>query len=219
MSSDFDDSFEIPLDGLDVDNVSGFAQLKAGSYHAKIVKAEPEGGPKGELTVDLEVLAGTTANQEGKIHREFFTKDTKDFNRRKMLAMALAGGALTTAELQAAKAQGANPKPQWGRMIGKHVCFNAERNEYPEGSGKFKTRFVWSEVYAVADPKAADIPKHVAMLKADGINLPANLIPGAAAAAPKPNPVTGNVAGGGTPKSPPAAADADPLGGVDLSVA
>lgn len=210
------DDFEIPVDSVDPESVTGFDKVEGGGYHASIVSYDTEGGKKGEMVVDFEILSGTTPNQEGKVHREFFKKEAKEVHVRKLLALAYATGALTPESAKQAKARGESVKPNWSGIVGRQVCFNLERTEFPEGSGSFFTRVVWSEIYAVTDRKAFGIPKNAGMLKRAGIELPAAAVVGNAG--PKPNPVTGSNGNTATKPAASAAPAADPLGGVDLSV-
>lgn len=161
---------EVFMDEIDTDAIGGFDRVAAGSYHAIIVGLDEDGGKKGEMTVDLEVLRGTTANQEGKVHREFFPKTSEKTARKKMLALAIACGLTTKLELDQHKANGTTPNLDFaGKCIGKQVCMDLEANEY---QGKTYIRMTWDQVFHPCDKRANHVPLLGSKLKSAGYVLP-----------------------------------------------
>ena len=161
---------EVYMDEIETDAIGGFDRVAPGSYHMKIVGLNEDGGKKGEMTVDFEVLRGTTSNQEGKVHREFFAKTSEKTARKKMLSFAIACGLTTKLELDKHKANGTAPVLDFaGQCEGKQVCVNLEANEY---QGKTYIRMAWDEVFHPCDKRANHVPLHAVQLKAGGYVLP-----------------------------------------------
>lgn len=161
---------EVYMDEIETDAIGGFDRVAAGSYHMKVVSLDEEGGKKGEMTVDFEVLRGTVANQEGKVHREFFAKTSEKTARKKMLSFAIACGLTTKLELDKHKAAGTSPVLDFaGQCVGKQVCMNLEANEY---QGKTYIRMAWDEVFHPCDKRANHVPLLAGMLKSGGYVLP-----------------------------------------------
>jgi hypothetical protein len=161
---------EVYMDEIETDAIGGFDRVAPGSYHMKIVGLDEDGGKKGEMTVDFEVLRGTTANQEGKVHREFFPKTSEKTARKKMLSLAIACGLTTKLELDKHKAEGTSPNLDFaGKCPGRQVCMNIESSQYND---KTYIRMVWDEVFHPCDKRANHVPLHAAMLKAGGYALP-----------------------------------------------
>lgn len=189
-------ALEVPLDGMDTDKIGGFDKVQPGGFHFVVVALDEEGGDKGEMVVDFEIIRGTTENQEGKVQREYFSKElNKELPRRKIFALAIACGLTTKAELDKLKSEGKSPVIDFNQAVGRQGCFNLESNTWND---KVSTRLAWDEIYHPCDKRAAHIPVNVAMLKKAGIVLPAGRNPdgavqskpgsqaGAAAAASKP---------------------------------
>jgi hypothetical protein len=163
-------AIEVYMDEVDTDSIGGFDRVAPGAYHMRVVGADEDGGSKGEMSVDFEVLRGTTANQEGKVHRELFKKTSDKFARKKMLALAIACGIVTKLELDKHKAAGTAPVLDFATGAqGKNVCMNIESHEY---NGKTYTRMAWDEVFHPADKRANHVPLLAAAIKAAGIKLP-----------------------------------------------
>lgn len=163
-------AIEVFMDELDTDSIGGFDRVSPGAYHMKIVAVDEDGGQKGEMTVDFEVLRGNTANQEGKVHREFFKKTSEKTARRKMLALAIACGMTTKAALDKHKSEGTAPTLDFASSApGKNVCMNLEANDY---NGKTYIRMAWDEVFHPADKRANHVPLLAPAIKAAGIVLP-----------------------------------------------
>lgn len=201
-------AIEVPLDGMDTDKIGGFDKLQPGGFHFVVVAVDEEGGDKGEMIVDFEIVRGTTENQEGKVQREYFSKElNKELPRRKIFALAIASGLTTKAELEKLKAAGQSPVLDFNSIVGKQGCFNLERNEY---NGKISTRLAWDEIYHPCDKRAAHIPVSVAMLVKAGIVLPPGRNPDGAVQSKPGGGSSGGAAGAAaahtSQKSPPAPA-------------
>ncbi len=165
---------EIFLDDIKTDSIGGFDKVQPGSYHLLVTFLDEEGGVKGETVVDFEILRGTTPNQEGKVQREYFSKDQKPLPRRKFLALAIACGLITKEQLDAHKANGTNPLIDFNQCVNKQCCANFEANEY---EGKVSTRLKFDEIFYPSDKRANHIPLNMGMLTRAGITLPPNRHP------------------------------------------
>jgi len=162
-------AFEAPTDNF---NPDGFRFPAPGDYHVQLTHVDEDGGKQGEMICDFEVLAGTTPNQEGKSHREYFQKTMKAFQRIHTLAVAL--GMVTVDELKKLKAANKSPVYDFPAAVGKQLCMGLVDDVY-EGKHRTKCNF---QMFAVADEKVATWPKNSAMLAKAGIVLPER--PGAA---------------------------------------
>lgn len=192
---------ELTMDDLNVDAIGGFDRVMPGGFHGTIVAMTEDGGPKGEMTVDSEILRGTVANQEGKVHREFFSLNMNAPARKKIAALAIATGLVTKDQLVKDKADGVSRPLDFTQIIGKQICFNLEANEH---LGKTYIRTRWDEIYHPTDKRANHIPLHVAMLAKAGIVLPPGRNPDGAVSTAKPAANTAKPAA--TPTASPAQA-------------
>lgn len=159
----------ISFDEFDPESVGGSDKVAAGSYHMQVVAVDPEGGKKGAMVVDFEVLAGTTPNQGGKVHQERFSTDLKKIFQKKRAAFALATGVITMEMAKQAKAEKRDLVPDWSAAEGKQVCMNIIESD----DGKY-TNMNWDEIWHPANKKANHVPLNAAMLKREGIVLPAD---------------------------------------------
>ena len=158
MEYDWDDDFDPEsLDRIGPD---------AGKYHFAVVGVDEEGGKKGEMIIDLEVLAGTTPKQEGRVHREYLTKSIKAMKRFHSLAIAL--GMVTVEKLKEMKEANERPKYDFPAQIGKQLCAELFEEEY-NGKPQIKCGF---NFYHVTHPKVEKWPKNAGMLKKIGVTLP-----------------------------------------------
>lgn len=149
----------IPLDDVNPEKLSGGDRPEAGNYHVLIVGADHYGGRNNEMLVDYEVLAGTTPGQEGKVHRDYYSKSEKAVGRILQLAVAL--GMTTVEELQRLKDAGKEPDLDFEKDgVGRQCCVAVENDEY-EGKTRTKVNF---GIWHVDDSRAATIPKHAAQL-------------------------------------------------------
>lgn len=195
-------AFEIPLNEVDPDNVGGYDNVAAGYYNCIVTNVDEEGGKKGEMIVDLEIVRGTTAGQDGKSHRLFFVRSSQAFHVKKMLALAIAARLTTAEELKAMKAAGQSPKFDFPSAKGANIVVHLVVEEYPEGSGKFSTKLAWDEIFRPEDKRVRHVPLHAGFLQRCGITLPADRpVDGIRATGP---------AGGGTGTAKPTAANAAP---------
>lgn len=159
----------ISFDEFDPESVGGIDKVAAGSYHLQVVAVDPEGGKKGAMVVDFEVLGGTTPNQEGKVHQERFGTDLKKIIQKKRAAFAIATGIITMEMAKQAKAEKRDLEPNWEDAVGKQVCMNIVESE----DGKY-TNMNWDEIWHPADKKANHVPLNPGMIKRAGITLPAD---------------------------------------------
>lgn len=180
-------AFEAPLEqGWNPDKFNGPA---AGRYHVVVARVDEDGGERGEMIVDFEVVAGTTPDQEGLKHREYFQKSIKAMGRIHTLAIAL--GMITSADLKRCQSEGRSPVYDFAGQVGKHLCIGLVDEVY-NGTVRQKANY---DMHAITSPKVVNWPKNLGMLRAAGINLPQ---PADAPAAPK---ASGN-GGNGDPAKP-----------------
>jgi hypothetical protein len=152
--------FEFDTEDIPDDPTQGF-NVKPGSYHVEVHKVDEEGGTKGEMVVYYEVLAGTVPNQEGEIHRDYYSKTAKAQGR--MITFAIACGLITLEEWQAAKKTKEPMTIEFENAVGLQLCVDLFEDEY---QGKTKTKCGFG-LYRLDDKKVADkgIPLNMEMVK------------------------------------------------------
>lgn len=141
IPSDFDPDYQTPDAPM------------PGKYHTIIIRVEEDGGKKGEMIVDYEVLAGNVKDQEGKVFRDWFHKSAAAMGRIHQLAMAC--GMITAAQLKDMRDRGQSPTYDFeGQAIDKHVCLDLHAEEY-QGQKKTKCGF---GIYHISEPRVAKAP-------------------------------------------------------------
>ena len=143
---------EFDVEDFDPDKIDGFDVVADGRYHVQVDSVQESGGKNDEMVVEFGVLAGTTAGQEGKSHREYFSKSSKAAKR--MLLLACATGLTTVEELKAAKEKKKNPVIDFNLAVGRQLCIEIQAEEY---QGKMRPKIGFG-IYGVDSPKAAGIP-------------------------------------------------------------
>ncbi len=145
------------LDEFDPTRLDQADRPGPGSYHFEVLEVEPEDPKTGALWADCEVLAGTTAGQEGKVHREYISNTPASVGRIMQFAVAI--GLTTVDELKRLKAAGQSPEIDWDAAVGRQFCGRLEAEEYPRGSGKVRNKLNFN-IWSVDSPKAKGIPLH-----------------------------------------------------------
>jgi hypothetical protein len=150
-------------DGWSPDRVDG---PESGRYHVAISAIRENGGNRGEMIVDYEVLAGTTPGQEGRVHRDYFAVTIKAMSRIHQLAMAV--GMITAEQIKTLME--ANTPPSYdfeGFAVGRQIMVELTEDEY-QGKKRVKCGF---GIYSVNDSRVAKWPKNIAMAKAAGFEV------------------------------------------------
>ncbi len=154
---------EFEIDSFDPDNLGGFDFPAVGKYHVEANEldedavAKSSGNP--QMVVDFEVLAGTTADQEGVTGRIYYplSADAKKF----ALGLAVALGLTTKEALTAAKKANKAPGIEFRDGAGRQFCLEVTLDNY---DGKDRLKVEPFSVWHLDDPAAKDIPKNAAML-------------------------------------------------------
>lgn len=162
-------SFEIPLDEVDTGRIGGFDKVEPGYFHFVITALDEEGGKKGEMVVDMDVLRGSVPGQEGKSHRENFSRELKSTPIRKLLALAIACEITTKEDLDKMRAAGTRPELDFSLCVGKQVCARIETNEH---QGTIYHRVAWDEIWHPTDKRANRTPLAMDWIKSGGYVLP-----------------------------------------------
>jgi hypothetical protein len=163
--------FDLDLDDMDLEREGGYSNPAPGRYHGE-VNAYCEKDPQcGKMTFDVEVLAGTTPNQEGKTTRFFFDLPNADYDEKrnrviksKIFGMACALGLATLEEAKKAKEQRRPLKIDWSLAVGRQLCFEVEANEKTKSGISIKDWCYWS----LTSTKAAGIPLNQGKLATQG---------------------------------------------------
>lgn len=155
-------AFEVPVDDWDGD----VTRPNSGKYHVSVIRVEEEGGQRGEMLVDYEVLAGTTPKQEGMVHRDYFSKSAKALKRIHKFAIAV--GMITADELDAMKERNEYPTYNFEEdAVGRQLCVELAEETY-QGRTSVKCGF---GMFRVDDPKVDQWPKHQALLSRCGYEI------------------------------------------------
>lgn len=149
-------------------NPDQFDSPAAGRYHVAVTKADEDGGNKGEMILDFEVLAGSVKDQEGKSHREYFQKTVKAMGRIHQLAIAL--GMITKERLKELQSRGESPFYDFEAQVNKQ-CFIDLQDSVYEGKTRVKADF---RMYAIDDPKCATWKHNAGMLAKGGYKIAAS---------------------------------------------
>jgi len=138
---------------VDPDKLGGPDYPAPGSYHFEIEEVVEEDPQSGCMYAVCKVLAGDPAEQEGKIHREYFSLTEKAMGRIFQFAMAI--GLTTEEAIKAAKQGGQalnldfeNDGP------GRQFCGKLIEEEY-QGKTRNKLNF---NIWSLDDKKAKGIP-------------------------------------------------------------
>jgi len=166
MAHDFDFD-DIP------ESFEGFDKVVAGNYHFEVSGIDESGGKNGSMWVDCEVLAGSTPNQEGKSHREYFTwpaanqdPKAKAATAKRVLQFAIAVGLTTEEELKALKAAGKRPAIDFNLAVGRQFVGKLTEDKY-EGKVNYKLGY---DFWPIGHPSAAGIPLNAAKIAKAGDN-------------------------------------------------
>ena len=141
----------------DPDKMEGFDNPQPGKAHFEVTRVDENAvSKKGQpqMEVDLEVLAHTIPDQEGKNQREFFTW-TADAEKR-ALQFAVAVGLTTVEELKAKKDAGENPVIDFNLAVGRQLLGELREEEY-QGQKNIKLGF---RMFHVDSPKHKDYPRN-----------------------------------------------------------
>lgn len=153
------------------ESYEGFDSLGEGGYHVSVVHVDEDGGKNGEMIVDFECLAGTVPNCEGKTHREYFSKPSKDQDRQKRantikraMLFAISTGLTTVEEIEKNKKSGKATIPQFRMAVGRQMKLRLSKSEY-NGKTNYKAGF---DLFGLDDPKGAEIPTNKGMAAKNG---------------------------------------------------
>ena len=137
-----------------------------GNYHVAITVVDEEGGNSGEMIVDMEILAGTTPQQEGRIWRAYYPPTiafAKFFHR-----LAISTGLTTMEEVKKAELEKRGITYEFTKMVGRQLMITLHDEEY---NGETRTKMAPFHVWSVIDPKCASWPKNEKMLKKGGYEI------------------------------------------------
>lgn len=134
-----------------------------GKYHVSCVGFVEE-NEKGNMELQLEVLAGTVPNQEGRVKKMVWFQSTK--MARWFHRLAIQGGLITQKELDALKAKGEFASYDFEKLVGRQ--FMVEITEDKGDDGTVYERIQPWHIWSPDDPKCAKWPKNEKFLKKGG---------------------------------------------------
>lgn len=151
--------WEIDANDFDPANIDrAYEPPEPGRYYVQVTGVDDDAVSKSgspQMVVDYLILSGTTPDQSGREYRDYFSRAATAVNR--VLLFALAAKVTSMADLEAAKKTGKNPVLDFNQAVGRNLCIELDREEYPEGSGKWRTKCSFG-IYAADSPKAKGIP-------------------------------------------------------------
>ena len=139
--------------------------LNDGRYHVECVSfQEKEDGENPHVRLNLEVRDGTDKSQRNKVHTQFlnYTVHSSDYVQKKNEAhMALFARILgaAPADMEAKARAGEDVQFDWSKTVGKHCVIEIETRQNKDKTKTYKGEVAESCIYAVDDPKVADVPK------------------------------------------------------------
>jgi len=155
------------LDNLDLNDVdldfgeeTTWKNIAAGKYHF-LVQAYNAAVPGCNMSLTVEVMAGSAEGEVGRTHREFFALTDNAYTVKRQLLMAIAIGLVTVDELKTAKANGESVDVPWGDAEGRHFCGALSENEY-NGETKMQLGF---DIWPIGHVKAKGIPLNEEAIK------------------------------------------------------
>lgn len=164
--------FEFDMEDFDPEKAGGYNSPAPGRYHGEVNAFQGHEPKSGKMTFDLEVLAGTTPNQEGKTIRLFldrtidpeWTDKRKQAVKSKQFGLACALGLASVEEAKAAKEAKRPYHWDWSLSVGRQLCFDVEANDETKSGTSIKD-FSW---HTIGSTKAAGIPLNAGKLAQQG---------------------------------------------------
>jgi hypothetical protein len=168
---------ELALDEVDLDQLDRFASPLPGKYHGRVVAINLNDPKIGKMVVDIEILAGVPAGQEGRIQRLYYahegaTPTATAVAIKKKLKLALALVLTTKDEIIQAKERGQRLRIDFALALGRHLLLRVDANERT----KTGTSVDWG-LWAIDDPEAKGIPINMAALRGTGVVAPSDTTP------------------------------------------
>lgn len=151
-------------DKVNEDNIGsgGFDLVAAGFYLVRVADLR-EGEDK--MDVDMEVISGTKPAEVGKVHREFVSLNSKDGNRKKRLAFALACNLLTRDHIKNAREQGHGLVIDYRSAVGQFCVVeieqetkNVKNNDgewVADPNGKAQAKIPYDHIWHIDDKSVA----------------------------------------------------------------
>lgn len=155
-----------------MNDVGSGRRIPDGKYHVVVYDLEKDAkeGKTPCLVLTLRILAGTVSDQRGQnqFERVFLTSDKPAIvERRHKIAKAL--GLIKQSMIGDTSA-----KVNWADARGKHLIVEIKEESYQTANGDTRksAKVTFDGVWAIADPKVAEVPKDTDALGADGIQAP-----------------------------------------------
>ena len=140
---------------IDLSDVTSEADLAAhdyplaGTYHTRVDRANDDSEDSGKVIVDFEVLAGTTPEQKGKYHREYFATSEAAMKRLNKLA-------LVTGLIQ----PGQTTEVVFGNAVGRELVIELIDHDYEkDGEKRTAVQISFLGMHSLTNKKFADVPR------------------------------------------------------------
>jgi hypothetical protein len=132
------------------DDLKGQNAPLAGRYHVVVHEIDDTFERYDKLIVTFKVLAGTTPEQEGKTHREFFSMSEKAMVRVKKLC-------LVTGVIK----PGVKAEVDFRDLIGRQLVIELVDHEYEDRDGNKKetVQIAFLGMWSLSHADASDVPK------------------------------------------------------------
>jgi hypothetical protein len=134
------------------EDLAGFDRPLPGRYHVVVRTVDDTFERSKSLVVEFDILAGTTADQTGKVHREYVPVDGKASKRS--LKFALAAGLITEGDLASNSLD-----ISFDRAVGRDLIIDLEDREYlKDGETKKTVSATFLGFHKIGSPEAAGVP-------------------------------------------------------------
>ena len=140
---------------IDLSDVTSEADLAAydyplaGTYHVQMDRVNDESEDGGKVVVDFEVLAGTTPEQAGKFHREYFS--TNEAAMKRLDKLALVAGLIRP---------GQRGEVDFQQIVGRQLIIELVDHEYEkDGEKRTAVQISFLGMHSMANKKFADAPR------------------------------------------------------------
>jgi len=140
-------AFEIDASAFDTeDQAREGGRMQPGTYHVRVTGWDDSFERFDKIVATFDILAGTTPEQEGRQHIEYFAVSEKAMPR--LVMVTIAAGAIKPGEVK---------DVQPGDMLGRELFIVLDKQKAKDG--KVYTNITWDGFYSMDHPDMASVPQ------------------------------------------------------------
>jgi hypothetical protein len=133
----------------------GFDVVLPGFYQLRVAQVNET---ESNIEVDLEVVSGTKNSEVNKVHREFFATNSKNMNRKRRVALALASNLVTPDQMKRARETNQCVQIDYRSAVGQHIVAEIEHQERQQlnnqtgewvGTGKTAAKIPYDNIWHI----------------------------------------------------------------------